>query len=160
MEANPSDYFESLSGMLVSCAWRGYGSAIFFEFGTLRPALNRAGLPGVRKDGTPLHPTGEMGAMIGGGWRIEIAGSVVADDQSNAHQIELALNRMEGLRVSSMRTIGRPPEIEVEMSNGWRVTTYADEILASDWTLFDSRGAQKRWLHVQDGQLTEEAQED
>ena len=70
MDAKHSAYFDKLSGMPVTHSWRGYGSAIFLEFGPLTAAVDRDGKPRVRRNGSPYNPLGEMEAMIESGWRV------------------------------------------------------------------------------------------
>jgi L,D-peptidoglycan transpeptidase YkuD (ErfK/YbiS/YcfS/YnhG family) len=50
-------------GLALSHIWRGYGSAIFLEFGDLRERLKR--------DGSKANPAGQMSLMIEWSWRIE-----------------------------------------------------------------------------------------
>ena len=53
---DPAPFLVALRGEPVTHAWRGYGSAIFLEFGALRERP--------RRDGTPGSPEGDLGLMI------------------------------------------------------------------------------------------------
>jgi hypothetical protein len=57
-------------GMPVSHFWRGYGSALFLEFGLLSAQLDKDGSPRLRRDGTSRNPLGEVTLMIEWSWRI------------------------------------------------------------------------------------------
>jgi hypothetical protein len=46
----------ALIGLPLSCLWRGYGSAIFLEFGRLTASY--------RRSGESTNPTDELGLMI------------------------------------------------------------------------------------------------
>ena len=65
----------ALVGMEVAHLWRGHGSAIFLEFGTLSPGS-------VRRDGSPGNPMGEITIGIEWSWRIENANSIVCGSWS------------------------------------------------------------------------------
>lgn len=62
-EAMLAAFAAPLIDLPVAHSWRGYGSAIFLEFGALTAQT--------RMNGTPAHPQGEMGLMIQWSWRIE-----------------------------------------------------------------------------------------
>jgi hypothetical protein len=64
-----------LVGMKVSHLWRGYGSAIFLEFGNLSPGS-------ARRDGSPGNPMGEITIGIEWSWRIENATSIICGSWS------------------------------------------------------------------------------
>ena len=70
-------------GMPVSHSWRGYGSALFLEFGNLTAQLRNDGSPWLRKDGSALHPNGEVTLMIEWSWRIEDEHSIICGSWSD-----------------------------------------------------------------------------
>jgi len=143
--------------MPITHTWRGYGSAIFLEFGRLTHTVDKKGYPRVRRDGSPLNPFGEMEAMIESGWRVDADSVVVADSRSDPLLIERAINGIKGLTVISVHALGSPPEITIELSGGKVITTYTDQEPVSQWALFDRRLTQTTWLHVREGSLTLEA---
>ena len=53
----------SLVGQPISHVWRGYGSALFIGFGSLRPVAKR--------DGPSGNPEGEVSLRVEWRWRIE-----------------------------------------------------------------------------------------
>ena len=137
MDAKHSAYFDKLSGMPVTHSWRGYGSAIFLEFGPLTAAVDRDGKPRVRRNGSPYNPLGEMEAMIESGWRVVRGGELVADSRSESLQIQRTLDELIGLTVVSAHATDGPIEIEITLSDGSSLTTFADDEPTSDWTIFD-----------------------
>ena len=158
MDHQYAAYFDSLSGMPISHAWRGYGSAIFLEFGRLTPAKNRDGSPALRRDGSSRNTKGDMEAMIESGWHIDGDGGVVADSRSAGPIIQRSVDELIGLCVVSVQAVGSPPELEIKLTTGRTITTFAEEELASQWTLFDRRSPPTKWLHVREGSLTEEVE--
>jgi len=69
----------ALIGRRVSHVWRGYGSALFLEFGALSPS------EGMRKDGSSRAPKGELGLTIQWSWRFEVERSIVCGSWSGEH---------------------------------------------------------------------------
>lgn len=65
---------DGLIGLPLSHLWRGYGSAIFLEFGHLTPRTRRSGEAG--------NPCGEFGLMIEWSWRIENIVSILCGSWS------------------------------------------------------------------------------
>jgi hypothetical protein len=68
---------DALIGLPLSHVWRGYGSAIFLEFGRLTPRTRRSGEAG--------NPRGELGLMIQWSWRIEDTVSILCGSWSQEH---------------------------------------------------------------------------
>jgi hypothetical protein len=67
MICNVIDLIEHLSaaivGMPLSHVWRGNGSALFLEFGTLSAQRGKDGSARLRGDGSPSNPLGEVTLM-------------------------------------------------------------------------------------------------
>ncbi len=118
-----------LVGLPVSHVWQGHGSALFREFGELRPR--------VRRDGSPGNPDGEMGLMLEWSWRIEGRRSILCGSWSPDRAWPRALGLLRGAEVVGARLFGRLPEIEVELSNGARVLSFMTAGGDPQWTLFD-----------------------
>lgn len=74
-EAMLAAFAAPLIGLPVAHSWRGYGSAIFLEFGALTAQT--------RMNGTPANPRGEMGLMIQWSWRIEGRRSILCGSWSD-----------------------------------------------------------------------------
>ena len=97
-------------GLVVAHIWRGYGSALFIEFGALVPSIV------IRKDGTPGAPSGEIGLMIGADWRIEDANTIVCGSDSEEGLWKPAFARLIGKHVVDVATFGRLSEILISLS--------------------------------------------
>jgi hypothetical protein len=134
-----------LVGLPVSHVWQGYGSALFLEFGELRPT--------VRRDRSAGNPDGEMGLMLDCGWRIEGRRSILCGSSSPERAWSRALGLLRGAEVVGARLFGRLPEIEVELSNGARVLSFEADAGDPRWTLFDHLEREARWLAVKRGAL-------
>jgi len=132
--------------MPISRVWRGYGAAIFLEFGRLLH-------PKQRRDGSEMGPSGEMGLMIDSGWRIEGPRSILGGSDTEERLWGKALDRLLGAEVASLSLAGRLPEIDIGLSNGLHVVS---SMLASgqpEWTLFDRRSDSRFWLCVRGGRV-------
>jgi hypothetical protein len=123
---------DAINGLPVSHVWRGHGSALFLEFGTLSPTGRRGGEAG--------EPEGAFGLMIEWSWRIEAGMSIVCGSWSDDDVWPSALEGLEGAKVESVAVSGVLPEIVVTLSNGTRVLSFMTAEGEPAWTLFDRRG--------------------
>ena len=123
---------EAAKGMLVAHVWRGYGSALFVEFGTLTP--------GARRDGSPSEPNGEIGLMIEWSWRIEDERSIVCGSWSDESLWRPSFDRLLGCAVTELTTFGRLPEVALSLSGDLQVASFMTAEGDPAWTLFDRRG--------------------
>nr|WP_254803922.1 hypothetical protein [Methylobacterium sp.]USU34709.1 hypothetical protein NG677_24190 [Methylobacterium sp.] len=121
-------------GMAVAHVWRGYGSALFIEFGELTPATGR------RKDGTSRAPSGEIGLMIENDWRIEDAHDIVCGSGSDEELWKPTFARLIGRHVADVTTFGRLPEVLISLSDDFHVASFSTIEGDPVWTLFDRRG--------------------
>lgn len=134
-----------LIGMPVSHIWRGYGSALFLEFGTLSERSKR--------DGSAGDPEGEMSLMIEWSWRIEGKRSILCGSWGDERRWSRVFHVLQGRVVHNASFFGHLPEIEIQLSNGARVISFMTSEVDPAWVLFE-RGAQKvRALHVRRGRL-------
>ena len=132
-----------LIGQPVSHLWRGHGSALFLEFGQLRPSI--------RRDGSLGNPKGEMSLMIEWSWRIEGRRSILCGSWSDEQKWPRAFKLVRSASVAEAILFGRLPEIELCLSNGVRVLSFMTAEGNPMWTLFDRDG--DRWLCVRRGIL-------
>lgn len=113
---NGEHHFEAfrraLIGLKVSQVWRGYGSALFLEFGALTPSSGR------RRDGGERGSSGELTLMIEWSWRIEDIATIICGSWSEEHLWPPAFERLQGGEVVEARLFGRLPEISIGLSNG------------------------------------------
>ncbi len=144
MPLSPVENFTSkLIGMPLSHVWRGYGSALFLEFGRLQPRA--------RRDGTPGNPHGDMGLMIQWSWRIEDDHSIICGSWSDEDLWEKTFSQLLGNTVTQLSFFGRLPEIDLSLSNGLHVLSFMTADGQPEWTIFDRSQAQERWLSFEDG---------
>lgn len=136
---------EALIGMPLSHLWRGYGSAIFLEFGRLTPRTRHGGGAG--------NPNGEFGLMIEWSWRIENRASVLCGSWSDEELWEPTFDLIRNQAVVDVSVVGRLPEIVVAFAGDHYVSSFMTADGDPSWTLFDRRGDTVRWLCVRDGRL-------
>jgi hypothetical protein len=140
------EFASPLVGLEVSHVWRGYGSALFLEFGDLTPR-------GRRRDGTERNPSGQMGLMIEWSWRIERPRSILCGSFSDESKWPGAFKRLLGATVSEVGTFGRLPELAVGLSNGLFVVSFMTAEGQPEWTLIDRRLPDACWLAVRGGRI-------
>jgi hypothetical protein len=138
--------FRMIIGMPVSHVWRGYGSALFLEFGHLRPRAKR--------DGTPSHPEGEMSLMLEWSGRIERRRTILCGSFSGEKKQQKVLPTLLNFVVANCSTFGRLPEIRIDFSNDLHVLSFMTAEGSPAWTLFDNQTGKKRWLCVKRGLLS------
>jgi hypothetical protein len=112
----PQAFLSALHGKRVSHVWRGYGSALFLEFGELSRTR--------RLNGKPGHPVGDLSLMVEWSWRIESKNSILGGSWSNERGWPRLFKRLVGSKVRSVELFGRIPEIALELSNGLRVVSF------------------------------------
>ena len=136
---------EPLIGLPLSHLWRGYGSAIFLEFGRLTPRT--------RRDGRPRNPCGEFSLMIQWSWRIESATSILCGSWSKEPLWQPTFDQLRNKVVAELSVVGRLPEIVVALSESFYVSSFMTAEGDPQWCLFDRRDAALRTMTVKDGCL-------
>jgi hypothetical protein len=148
----PLDTFQrigtELVGMKVGHLWRGYGSAIFLEFGALSPGR-------VRRDGSPGNPRGELTLGIEWSWRVENAESIICGSWSEEELWEPAFQLVRSSSVSGLSIFGRIPEIDLALADGLHLVSFMTAEGQPEWSLADRRSTPHVWLTVRKGILFE-----
>lgn len=111
-----SPFFNALIGERVTHVWRGHGSAIFVEFGSLTPRMKR--------DKSPGQPDGEITLMIEWSWRIERPRSILGGSWSPERRWLAMFEKIIGATVTEIQVFGVLPEICVSLSNGLRIASF------------------------------------
>jgi hypothetical protein len=137
----------ALIGLPLSHLWRGYGSAIFLEFGQLAPSTR------TRRDGTPHNPRGEFGLMIQWSWRIEDAKSILCGSWSEESLWQPTFDLLRNKTVAEVSVLGRLPEIVLSLSGSLYVSSFMTADGDPQWALFDRRYATLKTLSVQEGRM-------
>ncbi len=145
-------------GMPVSHVWRGYGSALFLEFGKLSARLGKDGSPRLRSDGSSGTPQGEITLMIQWSWRIEDEHSIVCGSWSDDELWQPSFDRLVGQVVTGLTTFGRLPEVSVALSGGLYVASFMTAEGDPECALIDRRGQSPVAVHCKSGVIVEEAQ--
>lgn len=140
-------FASSLIGLPIAHIWRGYGSAIFLEFGALTPSTR------VRRDGSLRNPRGEMGLGLDCGWRIEGKRSILCGSSTDEPRLERVLAYLTKATITEATLFGRLPEIDLTLSSGIHVISLTTHQSDPGWTLYDHLGDEIRWMHVQHGYL-------
>jgi hypothetical protein len=138
-------FLSSLKSLPISHVWRGYGSAIIFEFGALRSRTKR--------DGTLGDPQGEMSLMIEWSWRIESQRRILCGSWGNEARWSKVFALMKNRKVIKAYLFGRLPEIALDIEGGISVISFMTSEPDPAWALFDRQNEQTRWLCVRRGVL-------
>ena len=139
-----------LIGLPVSHIWRGHGSALFLEFGQLRPSSHD------RRDGSSGNPKGEMSLMIEWSWRIEGRRSILCGSWSDDKKWLRAFGLMRDAKVIDATLFGRLPEIALSLSSGVHLLSFMTAESSPGWALLDHRGDKPHSLSVRRGTLRHE----
>lgn len=141
-----------LVGLSLSHVWRGYGSAIFLEFGLLTPSLRR------RRDGSVGNPSGEWTLAIEWSWRIEGKRRIWCGSWSDAERWPRAFLRLRDARVASVSLVGRLPEINLALDNGLYIVSCMTAEGDPEWGLIRRSGKEITSIGVLAGRLMLERQ--
>ena len=139
---------EALIGKQISHAWRGFGSAIFLEFGELSD-------DNVRKDGSNRNPNGEVTLMIEWSWRIEKIRSIIGGSWSSDRKLLGMLKKLLGLTVVDVKISAGLPEIILFLSNGLKLQSFMTAEGQPAWAII-TRSPNLGTLHVIGGRLSVE----
>lgn len=151
--ASSSDLFDTYSTALVSqplsAIGRGFGSAIFLEFGRLSPFL--------RRDGSLGSPKGERSIMIEWSWRIESEDAILCGSWSDEGSWGNVFGSLIGRSVETVSVFGRLPELSIALSGGFRVASFMTAEGQPAWTIFDNTNGESgtHWISVRDGKICE-----
>ena len=141
----PLDAFRTaLLGLPVTHVWRGYGSALFVEFGTLHVTEQH--------DGSPGKPTGDLTLMIEWSWRIEKPRSILGGSWSRERCWPGMFQKLLGGQVTDLQFIGHLNEIEVSLAHGLRIVSLMTAAGQPAWALI-CRTVPQGTLWVRQGRL-------
>jgi hypothetical protein len=135
---------KGMIGLALKYTWRGYGSALFLEFGRLLQQEGRN------------HPQGEYSLMLDCDWRVEKPRSILFGSFSGLKRIENQIRMLIGAKVTRVETTGYLPEIIVSLSTDMRVSSFSSDQGQPEWTLFLP---DKSWLHCKRGVVINERAE-
>jgi hypothetical protein len=145
----PIEAFESfaasLVGLPISHLWRGHGSAVFIEFGRLRPVA--------RRDGSAGNPEGEVSLGVPWSWRIEDRTSILCGSWSDEHLWEPAFEMLRRAHISRCGLFGALPEVALTTDGGISFVSFSTTDGQPQWSMADRRNEPPRWFTVQEGQL-------
>jgi hypothetical protein len=142
-------FIEALTGKPIAHVWRGAGSAVIFEFGTLQLAKRRRG-------GSLREPEGQVSLMIEWSWRIERARSILCGSWSSERRWPGAFKALVGAEVRSVEFVGALPEICLSLSNNHRISSFMTAEGQPSWAVIAKRPAGGS-LCVKGGRLNVEA---
>jgi hypothetical protein len=144
-----NSFTTSLIGLPISHLWRGHGSAIFLEIGTLTLYTKR--------DGSSGEPQGEVSLGVEWSWRIEANRSIVCGSWSEEHLWQPTLDGLRGRRIKNIELFGILPEVVVTTDTDVRFVSFSTTDGQPQWWMTDKRGSRQRTFSVEDGQLHVEA---
>lgn len=133
-EANGA--LQQLVDMPVSVAWKGAGTTIFLELGTV-PAGERQ-----------RHPTGEVTIRVGWDWRIEEGNRVLLGSSDSRPDIGGGIATLVGSVVMRATIQGMVPELTIVFSNGSRLQSAT---MCSDAPAWSIRLPGQVWIRCDDG---------
>ena len=120
--------------MVISHVWFGHGSALFLELGTLSEGRKR-------KDDSVGNPQGEITVMVDYEWRVESQRSIVGGSSESRKRCISISQKLLNTKVASAKVVGRLPELELQLSNGFWVVTFSHDKGQPSWAvLYSSLG--------------------
>ena len=118
-----TNFTADLIGERVSQVWRGAGTAIFLELGSIEPARSGRGRGG----------SGCIG--VEWSWRVERGASILGGSFSEDQDISSMVESLQGLTVQSIAFFGRIPEIEVGFASGDRLLSFSTVEGDPEWSI-------------------------
>lgn len=142
-----TEFTKGFAGMPLSHIWRGYGSAMFFEFGQLTPSVSK------RKDGALGNPSGEVGVMIEWSWRIEGKKTIICGSCSDEDKWERGFSILRNQSLTEISLLGKLPEVHLSFGNGASCTSFMTADGHPSWVIFDRISDNHRTLHSRFGRI-------
>ena len=146
MEKSQESFVAKLIGLPVSRVWRGYGTALFLEFGSLNLTKRRNGSDG--------EPEGEFGIMIQWSWRIEEENRIICGSESDSEFWPAAFQLIEGQHLLNFDLVGRLPEIALTLNGGFHVCSFTAVEPEPGWAAFDRTSPNHKTMRVTWGSVT------
>ncbi|HTH96998.1 MAG TPA: hypothetical protein VL574_06235 [Stellaceae bacterium] len=150
-EGQFDDLARSLVGLPVGHVWRGYGSALFLEFGALRPRL--------RRDGSFGNPHGQISLMLEWSWRIEGRRRILCGSWSDKRRWPRVFNLVRGKTVESVTLFGRLAELDLGFSHGLHALSFMTADGDPAWILIRN-DTTRTVFRVRHGRLSVESGQD
>jgi hypothetical protein len=141
---------QRLRGMELTYAWKGYGSAYFLEFGDLKY--------GFFPNGKHRNfPNGEMSVFLSWSWRVECGNNIVCGSWSDDDDWKTVFDGLLGATIVDVTHFGRLPEIEIELSNGFRLLSFMTVEDGPDWSISSRKpdGTKEMYLQWREGAFIE-----
>ncbi len=130
---------QPLIGLPVSAPWKGYGSTIFLELGSVT-------LPEQRRN----HPMGEACISVDWDWRIEADVEVLVGSSTSGPSIQRGIALLQGATVETISVWGKIQELAVTFSNGLCLKSM---VMIRDNPRWSIRLMGGNWLCSEAGQL-------
>ena len=137
-----------LVGMRVSHTWRGAGSAIFLELGTLTTFTRT-----MRKLGEVDCMKGEVSVMLHWSWRVESPGAIQFGSWSDDPRITRGVASLEGHTIVGVELEGRLPELLTLNRKRW-LHTFMTAEGQPEWSI---RMHDNAWIGVIRGHVYRQA---
>jgi hypothetical protein len=102
---------QPLLDLPVSLPWKGFGSAVFLELGSLAPPES----PRLH------HHKGEACISVEWDWRVEAEAEILYGSSNSRPKIEAGIQTLQGATVQALSVAGQIPELVVQFSNGHRL---------------------------------------
>lgn len=131
----------SIIGLKVSLPWKGIGSAIFLELGSLVP---------LDASSRQHHSEGEACISVTGDWRVEAATKVIYGSANSRPTIKEEILSLQGSTILSVAVTSGIPELIVHFSNGQCLRSMMMTSGNPEW---DIRLPDDRYVQPRDGQL-------
>ena len=125
-----------LEGSKVTHAWRGYGSAIFLELGSLSEGNGNS--------------RGEQRIMIEWSWRFEGQSSILLGSFDDNEKIDKFPEIVVGKTIEKLSFFSRLKEVEIQFSNELWLLTFATSEGDPDWSIRFKNG---EWLSASEATL-------
>lgn len=143
------DQFHALTrrliGMPISHTWRGFGSAIFLELGTLTTVTRTS-----RKRGEYTSTSGEVTLMLEWSWRVESPGAIQFGSWSENPRITRGVASLKGHTILDVQLEGRLPELVLTLDGKRWLHTFMTAEGQPVWAI---RMPDNAWLGVNRGHL-------
>ena len=135
--AEASDFVNQLRGEEVALVWRGSGTAIFLELGSLQQNEQRKG---------------ESCIGIEWSWRIQKQYDILLGSFNEDKEIEQILSMLNKETIESLGFFGDIPELEVQFRSGIRLLSFSTVDGNPEWSV----NVRDTWLSFQSGRFVYE----
>jgi len=130
-----NEFVRDFENRTINHVWRGAGTAIFLEIGSLDLDSRR-------------NPKGELTISVEWSWRIEGPNNILLGSFNEDEEIYKAIDILKGRKILTIEFFGRLKEIQLELEGEIWFSSFATVEGSPEWAACNNKN---EWLYYRKG---------